>query len=81
MKHKTLWHFISWVVTLSIFEIPLFLLPIEEFIGIKFMGINNFVFIILIDFYAIASLFASALAYCGVEIIDNLIVTKKESSN
>lgn len=75
MKHKTLWTFLLWVLTLCIFELPLLLLPIGEIVGT-----SNFVYIIIIDIYSIASLFALIIVKYGVKKIDILITTLKKSS-
>lgn len=62
MKH--LWTFILWAVTLCIFELPLLSVPIGEIIRT-----SNIAYIVIIDIYAVASLFAFLIAKYEAKII------------
>lgn len=75
MKHETLWTFVLWIVTLCIFELPLLSFPIGEIIGT-----NNRAFIVLIDIYAIVSLFALCIAKYGIKTINNIIANLKSTN-
>lgn len=72
MKHKTLWTFLLWAVTLCIFELPLLSFPIWETIRT-----SNIAYIVIIDIYTVASLFALLIAKYEVKTIDTLITNMK----
>ena len=79
MKHKFLWTILLWTLIFCLFQLPLLEFPMDT------LGeVNNTAFIIFIDFYAIAYLFALCIAKYIINSIEDLVVNKnnkKEETN
>lgn len=73
MKHKALWVFATWILTISLFELPLNCDFVENVLMESIMeGYGSSIVIVICDLYVIASLIALAMAKYIIETVDNM---------
>lgn len=73
MKHKTLWVFITWILLISIFELPLTWDSVENNLMKSIIdGYGSVVFIVICDLYIIASLIALVIAKSIIKTVDDI---------